>query len=87
MVGWAEQTLPGRVNLGRVRALASHDGFPAPADPARVLIPHQSSSGFHSDPRRSQTGILLRGWAVPSPHLPYSSLSTHLLQPTSLASC
>ena len=87
MVGWAEQTLPGRVTLDRVRALASHDGFPAPADPAGVLIPHQSSSGFHSDPRRSQTGILLRGWAVPSPHLPYSSLSTHLLQPTSLASC
>ena len=68
VVGWAEQTLPGRVNLGRVRALASHNGFPAPADPAQVLIPHQSSSRFHSDPRRSQTGILLGGQAVPSLH-------------------
>lgn len=74
VVGWAEQTLPGRMNLGRVQALASHNGFPAPADPAQVLISLQSSSGFHSDPSRSQTCILLGERAAPSPHLPYSSL-------------
>ena len=83
MVGWAEQTLPGRVNLGSVRALASHSGFPAHAVPAQVLIP--PSSGFHSDPRRSQTCILLGGRAVPPPRLPCSSLFTHLLQPPNLA--